>query len=306
MPGMDGFETTRAIRKKEDGTGHRVPIIAITAHAVKGFRERCFEAGMDDYLAKPLKREQLFESMNALDDASRGLPVQEPITLQEAEEIAEEIEIPPTAEVNPVSILPATTAAAPVPVLEPAPEVSPVEHVKETEPEVLPVEPAPTEPAPDLTPEVAPVAPPKPEVIPAPAPKAAPVPAPPKARAKPASRKPAPKVKKAPAPPPKATPAPAPEVPPAATPSPPSPAEKATPSTAGVRVTGDAHQVQLVSNGQRISGGRVAPGSYNIEVRFRPGDTPQRQGSLTIAAGETALINCKASFHRCTVRGPWK
>jgi len=125
MPGMDGFETTRAIRKKEDGTGHRVPIIAITAHAVKGFRERCFEAGMDDYLAKPLKREQLFESMNALDDASRGLPVQEPITLQEAEEIAEEIEIPPTAEVNPVSILPATTAAAPVPVLEPAPEVSP-------------------------------------------------------------------------------------------------------------------------------------------------------------------------------------
>ncbi|MDP6118912.1 MAG: response regulator, partial [Planctomycetota bacterium] len=106
MPGMDGFETTRAIRKKEDGTGHRVPIIAITAHAVKGFRERCFEAGMDDYLAKPLKREQLFESMNALDDASRGLPVQEPITLQEAEEIAEEIEIPPTAEVNPVSILP--------------------------------------------------------------------------------------------------------------------------------------------------------------------------------------------------------
>jgi CheY-like chemotaxis protein len=125
MPGMDGFETTRAIRKKEDDTGHRVPIIAITAHAVKGFRERCFEAGMDDYLTKPLKREQLFESMNALDEASRGLPAQEPITVQQADNIAEETEIPPTAEVNPVSIVPATTTATPVPVLEPAPAVSP-------------------------------------------------------------------------------------------------------------------------------------------------------------------------------------
>jgi PAS domain S-box-containing protein len=61
MPEMDGYETTRSIRSAERGT--RIPIIAMTANAVQGDKERCLEAGMDDYLAKPIAIEALRQKL---------------------------------------------------------------------------------------------------------------------------------------------------------------------------------------------------------------------------------------------------
>ncbi|MGI8742929.1 MAG: response regulator [Bryobacteraceae bacterium] len=58
MPEMDGFEACREIRKRESGVSH-IPIVAITANAMKGDRERCLEAGMDDYVSKPFKQDDL-------------------------------------------------------------------------------------------------------------------------------------------------------------------------------------------------------------------------------------------------------
>ena len=59
LPVMDGFEATAAIRQKEQATGRHQIVIALTANAMQGDKERCLAAGMDDYLAKPFEREQL-------------------------------------------------------------------------------------------------------------------------------------------------------------------------------------------------------------------------------------------------------
>ncbi|HEY9677358.1 MAG TPA: AAA family ATPase [Drouetiella sp.] len=61
MPGMDGFEATRAIRKLEQQTGKHIPIIAMTAQAMTGDREACLEVGMDDYISKPVTSTKLKE-----------------------------------------------------------------------------------------------------------------------------------------------------------------------------------------------------------------------------------------------------
>jgi CheY-like chemotaxis protein len=63
MPEMDGLEATVAIRENERQSGGHLPIVALTAHAMKGDRERCLEAGMDGYVTKPVVQQVLFQTM---------------------------------------------------------------------------------------------------------------------------------------------------------------------------------------------------------------------------------------------------
>ena len=72
MPRMGGFEATRRIREKEQRSGAHVPIVALTAHAMTGDRARCLEAGMDDYVSKPLRSGELLEKLDALLPAPAG------------------------------------------------------------------------------------------------------------------------------------------------------------------------------------------------------------------------------------------
>jgi CheY-like chemotaxis protein len=63
MPEMDGFEATTAIREMEKHTGGHIPVIAMTAHAMGGYKERCLEAGMDGYVTKPIRRDLLLQAV---------------------------------------------------------------------------------------------------------------------------------------------------------------------------------------------------------------------------------------------------
>jgi len=64
MPEMDGLEATTAIRAAEAGTGKHVPIVAMTAHAMKGDKEKCLSAGMDGYLSKPIRIDELMQAIS--------------------------------------------------------------------------------------------------------------------------------------------------------------------------------------------------------------------------------------------------
>jgi CheY-like chemotaxis protein len=66
MPRMGGFEATRLIRQRENQSGLHLPIVALTAHAMTGDKERCLEAGMDDYVTKPIRPQELLGKLDAL------------------------------------------------------------------------------------------------------------------------------------------------------------------------------------------------------------------------------------------------
>jgi two-component system sensor histidine kinase/response regulator len=87
MPKLDGIKATEMIRQREENAGLHLPIIAMTAHAMKGDRERCLQAGMDDYISKPLNSKQLMET---IDRVMNGR------TQSEAEEFSQRPEAPKT------------------------------------------------------------------------------------------------------------------------------------------------------------------------------------------------------------------
>ncbi len=66
MPEMDGLEASKILRAEESGTNRRIPIIAVTAHAMKGDRERCLEMGMDDYISKPIRIKEIAAKLAAI------------------------------------------------------------------------------------------------------------------------------------------------------------------------------------------------------------------------------------------------
>jgi CheY-like chemotaxis protein len=79
MPEMDGFEATRRIREAETACDKHTPIIAMTAHAMKGDRERCLAAGMDNYITKPLHKAEFLNLVQTATPTSLGvasLPLQ--------------------------------------------------------------------------------------------------------------------------------------------------------------------------------------------------------------------------------------
>ena len=75
MPRLDGFGATRVIREREQESGDHIRIIAMTANAMKGDREKCLESGMDDYIAKPVRSEELF---SALEDDAKAIANEPP------------------------------------------------------------------------------------------------------------------------------------------------------------------------------------------------------------------------------------
>ena len=77
MPEMDGFEATAALRQREKETGIHLPVIALTAHALKGDRERCLEAGMDGYLTKPIRPQELDAALEIHTARKSGQTAQE-------------------------------------------------------------------------------------------------------------------------------------------------------------------------------------------------------------------------------------
>jgi two-component system sensor histidine kinase/response regulator len=93
MPEMDGYDATAAIRRQEQMSGRHTPIIALTANAMQGDRDRCLEAGMDGYLAKPITRQQLCQALaqhvtvGAFEPTASNAPVERDAALLDASDV---------------------------------------------------------------------------------------------------------------------------------------------------------------------------------------------------------------------------
>jgi PAS domain S-box-containing protein len=96
MPEMNGWEATQAIREKEKSTGGHIPIVAMTAHAMKGDEERCLAAGMDAYLTKPIRTQELLALLDGIGDHKAGPPV--PLDMPSKKSTTDSIDVEATLE----------------------------------------------------------------------------------------------------------------------------------------------------------------------------------------------------------------
>ena len=91
MPEMDGFEATRLIRERERANGEHIPIVAMTAHALAGDRDKCLAAGMDSYIPKPIRAEDLFSIIENLTNGSGKKKTEDPAPSEAVMPIAEDV-----------------------------------------------------------------------------------------------------------------------------------------------------------------------------------------------------------------------
>src|SRR6185295_18774343 len=92
MPEMSGLEATAAIRQREEATGAHIPIVAMTAHAMTGDRERCLEGGMDAYVAKPLRPDELLAAIDGL--FTTNVPADVVSSVRRTDDIEAALEVP--------------------------------------------------------------------------------------------------------------------------------------------------------------------------------------------------------------------
>ncbi len=98
MPELDGMAATRKIRLREQGTGKHVPIVATTAHAMASDREQCLQAGMDDYLTKPIQRQLLLAALARVSQVGSLAPAQPGVALEPKEKGVQAMALTPRLE----------------------------------------------------------------------------------------------------------------------------------------------------------------------------------------------------------------